>query len=220
MNEDTPASLRTPAVSGHRQALWESLSLSLGALVVLAAGVIGLWATSTMTIRENYRHYLVGLAESAAAVVDPRLHATITRPEQRNDADYVRAVAPLRRIRAAVPDIHYAFTVIRDDNRIRFVLDSGDPAGVNGTEVDDQAGVLDVYDGDHPALWEALGSGDTPGHPAANAEPVKDKWGMFMTGAAPLLDAGGHQIGAVGIDWTRAPTSPGWRQRATGRCWA
>ena len=200
MTEDTPASLQTLKVSGHRQALWESLSLSLGALVVLAAGVIGLWATSTVTIRENYQHYLVGLAESAATMVDPGLHDVIRRPEQRNDPDYARAVAPLRRIRAAVPDIHYVFTVIRDGNRIRFVLDSGDPAGVNGAEVDDQAGVLDVYDGDHPALWEALGTADAPGRPAANAEPVKDKWGTFMTGAAPLFDAGGHQIGAVGID--------------------
>jgi diguanylate cyclase (GGDEF)-like protein/PAS domain S-box-containing protein len=200
MTDDTPASLTTLKVAGQRQALWESLSLSLGALVVLAAGVIGLWATSTLTIRENYRHYLEGLAEAAATVIDPRLHDAIRRPEQLNDADYTSAVAPLRRMRAAVPDAHYFFTVIRDGERIRFVLDSGDPAGVNGAKVSDQAGVLDVYDGEHPALWEALGSGDKPGHPAANAEPVKDKWGMFMTGAAPLFDAAGHQIGAVGVD--------------------
>ena len=200
MNDVTPASLTTLKVAGHRQALWESLSLSLGALVVLAAGVIGLWASSTLTIRENYRHYLEGLAEAAATVVDPRLHDAIRRPEQLNDADYARAVAPLRRMRAAVPEAHYFFTVIRDGDRIRFVLDSGDPAGVNGAKVSDQAGVLDVYDGEHPALWEALGTDGTPGHAAANAEPVKDKWGMFMTGAAPLYDAAGHQIGAVGVD--------------------
>jgi diguanylate cyclase (GGDEF)-like protein/PAS domain S-box-containing protein len=161
-------------------------------LVVVGAGILGLWATSTHSIRENYRHYLIGLAEAAATLVDPALHNAIRRPEQRNDPDYKRAVEPLRRMRKAVSDIHYIFTVIRDGTKIRFILDSG--------ETDDQAGVLEVYDGPHPALWEALGSDQQPGHAAANEEPVRDKWDTFMTGAAPLVDAAGRQIGAVGVD--------------------
>jgi diguanylate cyclase (GGDEF)-like protein/PAS domain S-box-containing protein len=184
----------------HQQARWESLSVSLGALVVVGAGILGLWATSTHSIRENYRHYLIGLAEAAATLVDPALHDTIRRPEQRNDPDYKRAVEPLRRMRKAVPDVHYIFTVIRDGSKIRFVLDSGDPAGQNGQKIDDQAGVLEVYDGPHPALWEALGSDQQSGHAAANEKPVRDKWDTFMTGAAPLVDSAGRQIGAVGVD--------------------
>ncbi len=160
--------------------------------MVVGAGILGLWATSTHSIRENYRHYLIGLAEAAATLVDPALHNAIRRPEQRNDPDYKRAVEPLRRMRKAVSDIHYIFTVIRDGTKIRFILDSG--------ETDDQAGVLEVYDGPHPALWEALGSDQQPGHAAANEEPVRDKWDTFMTGAAPLVDAAGRQIGAVGVD--------------------
>ena len=217
MNHNTIATLTSLRAAGRRQALWESLSLSLGALIVLGAGVLGLWATSTHSIRQNYRDYLVGLAESAATVVDAPLHERIRRPEQRNDTDYTRAVAPLRRMRAALPDVHYIFTVIRDGDRIRFVLDSGDPAGVNGAKVDDQAGVLDVYEGPHPALWEALGRGGLRGRPAANDEPVQDKWGMFMTGAAPLYDADGRQIGAVGVD---VDASVYVARLATARNWA
>lgn len=160
--------------------------------MVVGAGILGLWATSTHSIRENYRHYLIGLAEAAATLVDPALHDAIRRPEQRNDPDYRRAVEPLRRMRKAVSDIHYIFTVIRDGTKIRFILDSG--------ETDDQAAVLEIYDGPHPALWEALGSDQQPGHAAANEEPVRDKWDTFMTGAAPLVDAAGRQIGAVGVD--------------------
>ena len=103
-------------------------------------------------------------------------------------------------MRKAVPDVHYIFTVIRDGSKIRFVLDSGDPAGQNGQKIDDQAAVLDVYDGPHPALWEALGTDHQSGHAAANEEPVRDKWDTFMTGAAPLVDSAGRQIGAVGVD--------------------
>ena len=85
----------------RRHARLESLSVSLGALVVVGAGILGLWATSTHSIRENYRHYLIGLAEAAATLVDPALHDTIRRPEQRNDPDYKRALEPLRRMRKA-----------------------------------------------------------------------------------------------------------------------
>jgi diguanylate cyclase (GGDEF)-like protein/PAS domain S-box-containing protein len=184
----------------RRQAQWESLSVSLAALVVVGAGILGLWETSTRSIRENYRHYLIGLAQTAATLVDPKLHDAIRRPEQRNDPDYRRAVEPLRRMHKAVPDTHYIFTVVRDDTKIRFILDSGDPAGENGSMIDDQAGVMEIYDGPHPALWQALGRDGAPGIAAANEEPVSDKWGMFMTGAAPLVDATGRQIGAVGID--------------------
>jgi len=184
----------------RRQAARESLGVSLAALLVVGAAIFGLWATSTHSIQENYRHYLIGLAEVAATLVDPVLQDEIRRPEQRNDADYLRAIGPLRRMRKAVPDINYIFTVIRDGSQIRFVLDSGEPAGTNGQTVDDQAGVLEIYEGPHPALWEALGTEGHPGHAAANQEPVRDKWDTFMTGAAPLRAASGQQIGAVGVD--------------------
>jgi len=196
----TSADYRGRHLKIRRQALRESVIVSVGALIVVGAAIFGLWATSTQSIRENYRHYLIGLAEAAGTLVDPVLHEKIRRPEQRNDPDYLRAVGPLRRMRKAVPDVHYIFTVIRDGGQIRFILDSGDPAGTNGQTADDQAGVLEVYDGPHPALWEALGTEGQPGHAAANREPVRDKWDTFMTGAAPLLDSSGRQIGAVGVD--------------------
>ena len=201
----------------RRQALWETLTVSLGALVVVGAGILGIWESSTHSIRENYRHYLMGLAETAATLVDTDLHDSIRRPEQRNNPDYRRAVAPLRRMNQAVADVHYVFTVIRDGSQIRFVLDSGNPAGENGAVVDDQANVLEIYDGPHPALWAALGSDGVPGHPAANEEPVRDKWGWFMTGAAPLVNAAGHQVGAVGVD---VDASIYVARLATARNWA
>jgi len=203
--------------AGRRQALWESLSVSLGAWVVVGAGILGLWESTTHSIRENYRHYLIGLAQTAATLVDTDLHDTIRRPEQRNNPDYKRAVAPLRRMNRAVADVHYVFTVIRDGSQIRFVLDSGNPAGENGAVVDDQANVLEIYDGPHPALWAALGSDGVPGHPDANEEPVRDKWGWFMTGAAPLVNAAGHQVGAVGVD---VDASIYVARLATARNWA
>ena len=61
-------------------------------LIVVAAGIFGLLVTSRTAAYQGLHHYLLSLAEVASTVVDPVLHNEIRRPEQLNDADYVRAV--------------------------------------------------------------------------------------------------------------------------------
>jgi diguanylate cyclase (GGDEF)-like protein len=185
--------------SNRRRAAWEASAVSAGAFVVVGAGILGLWVTSTTTIRDNYHQYLVGLAQTAASMVDPELQATIRRPDQLNGPDYQRAVAPLRRMHASVPDIHYIYTVVQDHSDVRFVLDASTP-GVGGTGVQDQSGVGEIYEERDLAMLAALGNTHRPGIAAATDEPLSDKWGTFMTGWAPLFDAAGGQIGAVGVD--------------------
>jgi diguanylate cyclase (GGDEF)-like protein len=185
--------------SNRRRAAWEALAVSAVALVVVGAGILGLWVTSTTTIRDNYHQYLIGLAQTAASMIDPGLQTTIRRPDQLNGPDYQRAVAPLRRMHASVPDIHYIYTVVQDHSTVRFVLDASTP-GVGQIGVQDQSGVWEIYEEHDPAMLKALGNGIRPGIAAATDEPLSDKWGAFMTGWAPLFDAGGRQIGAVGVD--------------------
>jgi hypothetical protein len=101
------AAMRRAALQAqhHRRALWEALSMSVAALVVVATGIFGLWLSSSAAIRENYRHMLIGLAQAAASQIDPVLHDSLRHPEQRNGADYLRAVEPLRRMRRARSDL-------------------------------------------------------------------------------------------------------------------
>ena len=185
--------------SHRRRASWEALAVAAVSLVVVGAGVLGLWITSTSAIRDNYHQYLVGLAQTAASMVDPELQTTIRRPEQLNGPDYQRAVAPLRRMRASVPDIHYIYTVVQDHSTVRFVLDAS-PGGIGQSGVEEQSGVWEIYEERDPAMLQALGNGNARGTAAATDAPLSDKWGTFMTGWAPLVDAAGRQIGAVGVD--------------------
>jgi diguanylate cyclase (GGDEF)-like protein/PAS domain S-box-containing protein len=186
--------------SGRRQALRETLAIATATLAAAGAGVAGLWITSSATIRDNYSHYLKGVAISAAQLVDPELHATFRDPAQLNGEDYRRAVAPLRRMRAAVPDVRYIYTIVREGKDVRFVLDAADPGDHDGDGVNDQAGLWEVYRDGDPAMLEALGSDGEPGRATATDRPYADKWGSFMTGWAPLKDQAGRQIGAVGVD--------------------
>jgi diguanylate cyclase (GGDEF)-like protein len=205
MNEE-PTPLSTPHTPGsftrgsnRWRAWWEALAVSSVALVVVGAGIFGLWVTSTTTIRDNYHQYLIGLAQTAASMIDPALQTTIRRPDQINGPDYLRAVAPLRRMHASVADIHYIYTVVQDHSKVRFVLDASVP-GLRVNGVDDQSGVWEIYEERDPAMLLALGSGIKAGIAAATHEPYRDKWGTFMTGWAPIYDAAGGQVGAVGVD--------------------
>ncbi len=189
-----------PLAEGRRRALWESLSISVAALGVVAAGILGLALSSLQTIKVNYAHYLTGLAQTAASLVDPALQESIRLPSEINGPDYRRAVAPLRRMRESVPDIHYIYTVVRQGGAVRFVLDAADPK-INARDgLDDQSGVGQIYTGEDSAMLRALGDGVRPGVAAATARPLTDQWGTFMTGWAPLVDRHGRPIGAVGVD--------------------
>lgn len=169
-------------------------------LIVVAAGIFGLLVTSRTAAYQSFRHYLVSLAEAASTTVDPVLQSEIRRPEQLNDADYVRAVEPLRRLRRTIPDIHYVYTFTLDGHDVRFVLDAADPGARSEGGVSDQSGVWEIYEHRSPAMMLALGNGHAPGVASATTEQVTDEWGTFMTGFAPIFDAGGHQIGALGVD--------------------
>src|SRR6201992_992455 len=105
-----------------RRAAYEDLAISLAMWVVLAAGILGLWKATEAAAFSAFREHLLDLAREASVAVDPQLHARIRRPEQLNDPDYRAAVAPLRRIRRAVPEIRYLYTVVRSGEEIHFVL--------------------------------------------------------------------------------------------------
>lgn len=184
----------------RRRVIWEAASLALVMLVVVGAGILGLWMTSRQDIKTQYHRSLINLAQIAATLVDAQLHQSIQRPEQLNDPDYRRAVEPLRKLRNALPDLHYVYTLVRDHGTFRFVLDAADPDAKSPSGRSEQSGVGEVYMSDSPEMYEVFGDSTHPGVPVAAAEPFTDSWGTFMGGLAPLRDATGHQYGAIGVD--------------------
>ena len=140
------------------------------------------------------------MPKQAATTIDPVLLEQIRRPEQLNDADYTRAVAPLRRLRQAVPTIHYAYTIARVGDTIHFVLDAADPHARTRSGQPEQSGVWEVYPHRNESMLQALGDARTRGVATANMELGSDEWGIFMSGFAPIRDSRGREIGAVGLD--------------------
>jgi diguanylate cyclase (GGDEF)-like protein/PAS domain S-box-containing protein len=194
------ASDAAAAKRDRRRLVRETLAVALAASIIAAVGVIGLWIAAARTIRDNYGSYLTGIARAAAQHVDPALHNSLRDPAQRNGPDYARAVEPLRQMRAALPDVRFIYTMVRDGDQVRFVLDAAHPGDHDGDGIDDQAALWEIYAEREPAMMAALGAAGIPGKAAATDRPFGDKWGNFMTGWAPLMDAQGQQFGALGID--------------------
>lgn len=181
-------------------ALREALVVALAVCVAVGAGIAGMWYASESTVSENYRRHLVELAQLAAQQVDPTLHDRIRDPAQMDSPDYRAAVAPLRRVRDVIPDVRYVYTLVRDGENARFILDAADPGDADGDGVEDRSGVWEVSSNKTRAMQEALGRNGAPGIATATAEPYTDAWGTFMTGYAPFYDADGRQAGVIALD--------------------
>ncbi len=167
---------------------------------MVAAAILGLWLTSRQSAFDGFRQRLIDLARTAAVSIDPELHEKIRRPEQLNDPQYLQAVAPLRRICLAVPSIHYAYTMVLADGEVHFVLDAADPRSRTASGKPEQSGVWEVYKHMTATMRRALGDGRSAGVATASDKLHTDEWGTFMSGMAPIFDAHGRQIGAVGLD--------------------
>lgn len=201
---NTPGSTDTSRLavlpSDQRRALIETLAaVAVATLAQVVAGV-GIWLALSGTIRSDYQRYLSSLATTAALLVDPQLHRGLRDPAQHNNPAYQQAVEPLRRLRTAMPEARYIYTVVQDGRLVRFVLDAASSGDADADGVEDQALLWEVYTESDPAMRIAFGNGREPGQAAATDRPYSDKWGSFMTGWAPLIDAAGEQFGALGID--------------------
>jgi diguanylate cyclase (GGDEF)-like protein/PAS domain S-box-containing protein len=185
-----------PMELDRRRARREAVAIGFAVFVAVAMGIMGLWLSSGRAIRENYRHYLKGIATAAASQVDPDLQQLIREPSQRRGELYARAALPLRQMRAAVPDVLYIYTAVRDGDAVRYVLDVSDDVDKRG----DGGSIWQPYAGNDRTLMTAFDSAERRGYAVATDEPYVDEWGSFMTGWAPIRAADGRLVGIAGVD--------------------
>ena len=183
----------------HLRAALAALAVAAMVAAVVGAALFGAWTTSNRTVRDDFRTHLVTLAEAAAHSIDPELHEALRRPEQTDSAEYVRAVAQLKRLRDGVTGLQYVYTVRRAGEDLEFVLDAAEPGDHDGDGQEDRSRVGDK-DTPLPAQWQALGLAGVPPGATATSEPFTDRWGTFMSGFAPIRDADGRVVALAGVD--------------------
>lgn len=179
----------------------DALLMTLLVGVVGFCAVYGIWWTSTRMIEQGMRAHLGELVKGLAVNVDPELHKLLKDPKQIDGPDYVKAVTPLRRAKAALKDVKYIYTVVRDEQgTVRFVLDAADPLARTPDGKLERSGVWEAYPDADSAMLRALGEGGKPGEAAVTSTPHKDDWGTFVSGYEPIIGADGKQVGVLGLD--------------------
>ena len=184
----------------HIRPLWDGIAATMILALTAAVGIAGVWYVAGEHLRAEVRDDLVRLATVVAANLDADLHDSLTDPGQMDGEDYKRALIPLRAMRAKASGIKYVYTMVRRDDKIRFVLDAAEPGDHDGDGVEDRSALGEIYEDIDPGMLIAFGDASQPGRAVASEEPYKDKWGSFMTGYAPIYNSHGQQSGVVGVD--------------------
>lgn len=139
---------------------------------------------------EDLKASLLMTATLGADLIDGDAHKLI--PLERasiNSSYYQHIKRKLQFIREANPKIRYVYTVTKDKSgRLYFVVDSA------------RIEELFSYPGDS---YESLSEGDVLQafkEPTVNKELIRDTWGSYMSGYAPIYDAGGNAVAVLGLD--------------------
>ncbi len=177
-------------------------------LSTVMASLVSSWPISSVS--EQYqlrqmRDWLKSLAETSAAFIDGDQFAQLTRPDQHGNAEWQAIAHTLRRFQQNSPAVRYIYTMAKRPDTdqtgfVQFVVDPTPEGDVNGNGVIDPqeaaARLGEAYNARQ--LAPRLLDGFTV--PTCDDELTKDKWGMVLSGYAPIRNAQGLVVGLVGID--------------------
>lgn len=164
-------------------------------LVMLVAGLTGLavYGSSSSIMKKEVQDTLQATAQAASYLTHGDLHQTITEPDQKYSPDYERARAPYYALLKANPNIAFIYTMIMQDDKIRFILDS---KILKEGDEDDTSGVMEEYTDATDMLIEAFKARV----PMVEDEAYTDEWGTFLSGYAPIYNSRGDFLGLIGAD--------------------
>ena len=175
--------------------LREAALTGLSIFSVAATGLVFTYRTAQEAPLDQIRSQIRQNATLVANQIESRLHASLTRTEQMDSADYRRTAIPLLQISRSVPQLYYAHTMTPGPKGPRLVVDSSRFVRNSG-DTTSVAGIGELYDDAPTAAREALGSGEA----TVSRDPYTDRWGTFLSSFAPFRDGSGRIAGVVGID--------------------
>ncbi len=187
---------------------------ALAAVAIAAAGILVLAHFETMRslLREEIRHRLMTIATAATMLIDPEEHEKIAQAKDPNDPLYRKTVAKLRTLaQQTLPEVQAKglklareaiYTLVPSTGTTwNFVLDTMLPYDRDGDGKLDSdelpAQIGEAYDvSDFPEMRRCF----LEGRPTADTDLTVDKWGVWLSGYAPLKDKNGRVVAVVGVD--------------------
>lgn len=191
-----PASDTATLAPEHIRArpLLEALAVFLLVLLSVYFTVIAIYQSALDAQKQEIRQSLLRTANLVMSQIDPQLHLSFNSPELESSPDYIAQEDRLMRIRFSDPSIAYIYSVVRIDDKVRFVLDPTPPPAEG--EEDTRVNLLQHYDDAPEDLIRAFETDQV----VTSQEPYSDQWGSFVSAFVPLHDNTGKQIAIVCVD--------------------
>lgn len=187
---------------------------ALSIAIVIVSGLLVRAHLEAMrnSLREEVRQQLMAIAIAATFLVSPEEGEKIAQVRDPNDPLYFKTIAKLRALaQQTLPEIKLKglkmsrkaiyILVPSVGTKWRFVLDTMMTYDRNGNgkieEDEMQAKIGEEFDvSGFPELLRCF----REGKPTADTNLTFDKWGVWLSGYAPLKDRNGHVIAVVGVD--------------------
>lgn len=154
--------------------------------VFLVSGSVGtfFYLRAMDNLMRSLRSRLQNSAALLSQSLDGRELEDIRTPEDIQKPNYLANLEKMRRIRRTNPDLAYLYLMRKDADAVRFVIDTD--------ETEAQALPGKIYE----EVTDLMAQGFH--QPSVDEELVKDEWGVFLSGYAPILHGEGRYL--VGLD--------------------
>ena len=217
MSQVTPPPSRSLFVS-----LRIKLLLIFTLLFALAFSAVFLWFYNfaTTLAMDNLRKDLTATALTAASGIDGDAYTQLYQSGQMDDATYTNMAEFLRSVKRANPKAAGLYTYIQlpgEPDQVHFVVSAALPPGAAPNPRDvvlskERLTGCAVPPASRPAMGEEYtwADGLSPTmlkgvqQLGAETELLADDWGNWLSGYAPIYNADGKPVGAVGVDMCAA----------------
>jgi class 3 adenylate cyclase len=164
-----------------------SIAFTFAALSIACVASLGVIAYrhSANLVEVELRDKLRSMLGVAAAGFDTDTHVLLKDESQRGSPEHTKLIDYLTKVKAANPAIRYAHTLRKVGDKQYFVADE-DATNKIGTEYTELTARQNA----------AYTSKDVWMEPGV----VRDRWGVFISGTAPLYTKAGVQDGVLGMD--------------------
>lgn len=170
--------------------------LSIGFMIVSGAVCGLLLSASLSNYRDAVRNELATVAEVVALQVDAELHEQLRDRAQESTALYRAQIERLDRALQRTSGIRYIYTLRKESDGFRFVLDPTPEGDRDGDGVNDKSHLMEPYPEIAPYAILAFRTGTVQ----VDSEPNRDRWGTFLSAYAPVKDSSGRVVAVLGVD--------------------
>ena len=175
----------------HELKLRTILSISFALLGILAAGLMlfVMFIIVKNQIRQEISHSIRDIVAVGALQINGDIHAGLKEPEQERSPDYASLQKVLQRIQSAGTDLLYVYTMRYEGGKLVFVVDA--------TTGNNHSFLGDIYEDATPEFIKNLAQINEP---MVDQAFTTDRWGVTLSGYAPIYTSVGKVDGFLGID--------------------